>query len=89
MEKSNESQRIVVVSSGEKSMAATILLTLFFGPLGLFYSSVAGGIVMLILSIIVAVFTLGFGLIITQLICVIWGAIATNSHNQKMRDSFR
>lgn len=67
-----------------KSMAVAILLTLFFGPLGLFYSSVKGGIIMLILSMVVGLLTAGFGLIVTQIMCVIWGAVSTNAHNQKM-----
>ncbi len=68
----------------QKSMAITLLLTLFFGPLGLFYTSVAGGVIMLILSILVGVFTFGFGLIATQVICVIWGAVATDDYNKKI-----
>ncbi len=89
MENQNQPQKIVVVSSGEKSMVASILLSLIFGPLGLFYASVTGGIVMLLISIVVAIFTLGVGLLITFPICIIWAAVATNTHNQKMRENIR
>lgn len=85
MENSNESQRIVVVSSGEKSMVASILLSLVFGPLGLLYASVTGGIVMLLVSVVVAIFTLGIGLLITFPICIIWAVIATNTYNENVR----
>lgn len=85
MENSNESQKIVLVSSGEKSMIASILLSLIFGPLGLLYASVTGGIVMLLVSIVVAIFTLGFGLLITFPICIIWAVVATNTYNENLR----
>jgi len=39
---------------------------------------------MLAISLLAAIFTLGFGLFITWLICVIWAAVAANSHNKKM-----
>jgi hypothetical protein len=77
-----ENQPQIIVT--QKSMGVTILLTIFFGPLGMFYSTIVGGIVMLILSGIVAVFTLGLGLFITWPICIIWAAIATNSHNKNL-----
>lgn len=83
MSTTNEPQKIVMVS--EKSMVATILLTFFFGPLGLFYATVNGGIIMLIISIVVAIFTLGIGLLITIPICVIWGVVATNNYNSNLR----
>jgi len=88
MENSNETQRIVVVRSDEKSMLAAILLSLFFGPLGLLYASVTGGIVMLIISIVVGLFTLGVGLLITFPICIIWAVVATNKYNEDVRKKF-
>ena len=77
-----ENQPQIIVT--QKSMGVTILLTIFFGPLGMFYSTIVGGIIMLILSGIVAVFTLGIGLFITWPICIIWAAVATNSYNKKL-----
>lgn len=74
----------VVVVQSTKSMGVSIILTVLFGPLGMFYSTVIGAIVMAILSVIVAVFTVGIGLIITWPICIIWGAVATSSHNKKL-----
>jgi hypothetical protein len=85
MENSNESQKIVIVSSSEKSMVAAILLSLIFGPLGLLYASVTGGIVMLLVSIVVGLFTLGFGLLVTFPICIIWAVVATNKYNENVR----
>ena len=74
-------QRVVLAG---KSMAVAILLALFFGPLGMLYSTVMGGVIMIVISLLAGIFTLGFGLLITWPICVIWAAVATNSHNKKM-----
>lgn len=87
MENENQPQKVIVISSQEKSMLATVLLTIFFGPLGLFYATVSGAIIMLIITILVGVFTLGFGALITFPICIIWGIVATNSYNKKIRSN--
>jgi hypothetical protein len=67
-----------------KNTALAIVLGLIFGPLGLFYSSVIGGIVMLVVSVPLAIFTLGFSLIVTQPACAIWAAVAANNYNKKL-----
>ncbi len=65
-------------------MGISIALTLFFGPLGMFYSTILGAIVMIIIDIIVGIFTFGLGLIVTWPIQVIWAAIATSMYNKKL-----
>jgi hypothetical protein len=82
MENQNPNQVVIVKS--QKSMGVTILLSIFFGPLGMFYSTVTGAIVMMIISLIVAVFTVGLGLIVTWPICIIWAAVATNTYNKNL-----
>ena len=79
-----EPTRVVIMPNPTKSMLATILLTVFFGPLGLFYASVTGGIVTLVISIPLGIFTAGFGILLMIPVCVIWGAVATNSYNKKV-----
>lgn len=74
----------IVIMTTQKSMGVALLLAFFFGPLGLLYASVLGGIVMFVLSVIVGVLTLGFGLLVMWPITVIWAAIAVNSHNKKL-----
>lgn len=64
-----------------KSVGVGLLLTFFFGPLGLFYSSTVGGIVMLLVSIFFGGATMGAGLLLTWPACMIWGAIAASNHN--------
>ena len=74
----------VVIVARTKSMGIAFVLTFLFGPLGMFYSTVVGGIVMLIISIPVVIITFGFGLFITQPVCIIWGMIAASMHNKKL-----
>jgi len=71
----------VVMVTATKSVGVAVLLAICFGPLGMFYATVGGGITMLIITFVVALFTLGLGVFITWPICVIWAAIATNSYN--------
>jgi len=75
-------RRAVVVAT--KSVGVSILLTVLFGPLGMLYSTVSGGVIMLIATLVLAVFTFGLGVLITWPICIIWGAVATNSYNEKL-----
>lgn len=83
MANTNENVNVVVTRS-PKSVGISIALTLFFGPLGMFYSTIIGAIIMSIITLIVGIFTMGIGLIIIWPINVIWAAIAANSYNKKL-----
>jgi hypothetical protein len=72
------------VVSPAKSVGISLILTILFGPLGMLYSTVAGGLIMMVVSLFVAFFTCGFGLLITYPLCIIWGAAAASSYNQKL-----
>jgi hypothetical protein len=74
----------VVVVSSTKSVGISIILTFLFGPLGMFYSTISGAVIMCVLSIIVALFTAGIGLIVTWPISIIWGALAASSYNKSL-----
>ena len=50
----------------------------------MFYSTISGAIIMIIVSGIVGLLTLGYGLAITHPICVVWGALAAHSYNKKL-----
>jgi hypothetical protein len=67
-----------------KSVALAFLLALFFGPLGMLYSTVGGALVMLIVSFFGTICTLGLGLVITWPICIIWSVLAASSYNQRI-----
>ena len=84
----NELPRQIIVTP-TKSVGISIILTVIFGPLGMFYLTIPGAIIMLIVSGIVGLVTLGYGLIVTHPICVIWGALAAHSYNKKLLGGFR
>ena len=79
-----EQTRQVVVVTPTKSAGVAILLTVLFGPLGMFYSTIAGAIVMIVVSLLVGVVTLGIGLLLTWPVCIVWAAMAASSHNKKL-----
>lgn len=72
-----------------KSVGLAFALTFFLGPLGLFYSSVIGGVVMLVLSVILAATSAGISLILTWPACIIWGVIAANNYNSALASTSR
>ena len=74
----------LLVVGATKSVGLAILLALLFGPLGLLYASVMGGVVMFFVSLLIALVTFGFGILLTWPICVLWAAIAANSHNSAL-----
>lgn len=78
-------QPTYVVVNAPKSVAIAIILTFLFGPLGLLYSSIKGGIIMLFLTFIIGFFTLGFGLLLTWPICVIWAAVSARNSQKHLR----
>ena len=82
-------------TSHPKSMGVSILLTLFFGPFGMLYSTITGAFIMFIIDIFIVVFALFFGfltligfviifaLLITWPVQIFWGAMAVKDHNTK------
>ncbi len=73
----------VVLAVAPKSVVLSLVLTFLFGPLGMLYSTVPGGLIMIVASLVVALFTFGIGLFVTWPICIIWGAIAASNYNTK------
>ena len=69
---------VVNVRGRRKSVVVALLLAFLFGPLGMFYSTVFSGLVMLMISPVAALLTLGMSLLITWPICMIWAAMAAN-----------
>ena len=78
------SQPQVVVVANPKNVGVAILLTVLLGPLGMFYSTVGGAILMLIIALIVGFLTLGIGALLTWPICIIWAALAASAHNKRL-----
>jgi uncharacterized membrane protein len=48
------------------------------------YSTIWGAIIMGIIALVVGVLTLGIGLLVIWPICILWGALATNSYNVRL-----
>jgi hypothetical protein len=74
----------VVVVQETKSVGVALLLTLLFGPLGMLYSTVSGALIMIVVSIVLAVFTLGFSLFLTWPISIIWGVMAASEQRRRV-----
>lgn len=79
-----QTQQQMLLQMQKKSMVAAILLSLFFGPLGLFYATIKGGVIMLVLSIVLLFFTFGFSLFFMWIPCVIWAYIAVDKYNKEL-----
>ena len=88
-----------VALSKQKSMGIALILVFFFGPLGLLYGSVLGGIVLIVLPIAIIVVAVATGsadvmggafiallplALFEWLICLIWAAVAVSGHNRKI-----
>lgn len=81
---SEQPAKQVIVVAQTKSVGIAILLTVFFGPLGMFYSTIAGAITMFFINLLMLLLTAGIGLLLTWPINIIWAAVAANSHNKKL-----
>lgn len=81
-EDNKPAQRIIVAST--KSVGISLILTFFFGALGMLYSTIWGAVIMIIVTIIVGTITFGMGLFLLWPICMIWGAFAAASYNKKL-----
>ena len=68
------------MSVSPKSYWASFFLTLFLGPLGLLYSSIAGGLILLIVAIVTALTV--FVPIICWVISIPLGLYTTYRHNK-------
>ncbi len=74
----------VVVVGSYKDPTAAALLGLFFGPLGLLYSTVTGAVIMFAVNMVVALLTFGLGLVLTWPISAVVGWQAAKSHNERL-----
>lgn len=74
-----------------KNVATSLMLTIFFGPVGLLYSSFWGGFLMVFLFMLVMSSELIFPMVLIWVICSIWGVSATEKYNRdnwQMRSTF-
>lgn len=80
----NSEKRMQVIALSPKSIGVALLLTFLFGPIGMLYATVWGGLIMLFVNLLVGIVTLGFGLFLTWPIQLVWVALAVRSYNNKL-----
>jgi len=84
----DETTRLMIAQMNQKNLGLGVVLTFFFGGLGLLYSSIPGGILMTILELIAWVLMfVGIGFLILPLIhfsSIVWSIVAINAHNRKL-----
>ncbi len=74
----------------DKSVLLALVLTFFFGPLGLLYASAWGAVVLIIVAALGVVPTMGFVLMFVWPAAMVWGAIAANNqHTEFVRSITR
>lgn len=76
-----------IIVASRKSQMISFLLTLIFGPLGLLYASLIGGLVMLCVAVIGGFFTFGIAAVAAWPICIIWGMISISRHNATIENA--
>lgn len=72
------------VAGRRKSVVGAATLALFFGPLGMFYATVPGAFVMLVISGFFGTLVFGIGIVLAWPICIMWAALAARSHNKRL-----
>jgi hypothetical protein len=70
----------------DKSVGAALVLTFFFGPIGMFYASIVGALVMIVLALAVGLLTFGFGLLVIWPATMIWAAVAAGHKHQEYEE---
>lgn len=84
---------IAAVTVKSKSVGLAFVLTAFFGPLGMMYSTITGGLLMLVLAALILIgmfsslgaFVVGFVFYAFYwLICIVWGMVAASRHNSNL-----
>lgn len=76
---------VLIDAAPRKSLVLSLLLTFFLGPLGMFYTTILGALVMLAITTVVAIVTLFQGIPIVWPLCMIWGAWAGHRYNERQR----
>lgn len=86
MEEVNPGQQVVVTQS-TKSVGVAVILAFLFGSIGMFYATVRGAIIMIILQSLFVILTFGIGFLLMFLlnpVCMIWAGVAAKKSNEKL-----
>jgi hypothetical protein len=76
MQNTETTNTTVIVAKAEKSAIAAFFLTFLFGPLGLLYATIGGGIFMIIIAVILVPMTVGLAVLVVWPVSIIWGVVA-------------
>ncbi len=68
----------------KKSQFVGFLLTLFFGPFGLLYSSVPMALILIVIGFLFGLMTAGLGAIVIWLISILVGFFTVSRWNEKV-----
>ena len=68
--------KTIVIAKPAKSIWAAFFLTFLFGPLGLLYATVAGGILLTLCAVILVPLTAGIAAFVIWPISIVWGVVA-------------
>lgn len=77
----------VAVVGKPKSVGLALLLSFLFGPLGMLYSTVVGGLVLFLVNLILIIPTVGFIVLLTWPAGMIWAAVAAQQSNNAVTSS--
>jgi len=72
----------IIIVAKQKSVGVAFILAFLFGPLGLLYASILGGIVMFILTVVLFFLIPIIGACIAWVGCIIWAIIAAQNANK-------
>lgn len=78
----------LVYTAPFRSVAAALVLAIFFGPIGLFYSSFIGGVIMCVLAMAgvgtVAAMNSILPMVTVWLLSIVWAMISVRYYNSKL-----
>ncbi|HDZ51391.1 hypothetical protein LCGC14_0113420 [marine sediment metagenome] len=77
----------IIIAQPPKSAWAAFFLTFFFGPLGLLYASIAGGIILTVIALIIVPLTAGIAAFVIWPISMIWGVLAALASKNNPADA--
>ena len=71
-----------------KNSAIALLYAVILGPIGLLYSTVWGGFIMILVAIIVLSNRYIIPVVLAWIICCIWSIMAANRYNNKIMEAW-
>lgn len=77
---------VMIAPEREKSVAAAAILPMFFGPLGMIYSTIPGFLTMFFAGTLFIIMTFGVGALLVYPACIAWSTVAATTHNQRVRN---